>query len=215
VLGNGANVGIGTSSPTARLHVATGEANISGLRLENLTSASPASASGQGKFLTVDGSGNVILANVNGSGRQVANGWEANGEYLQSTNLGGVIVGQGIDKTPAGYNLFVSKGILTEKVKVAVKNTADWSDYVFTKRYKLRSLTEVEQFISQHKHLPGVPSANEVVKQGLDVATMDAKLLEKVEELTLYTIQLEKANQKQQQEIDELKNLVKQLLQKR
>jgi hypothetical protein len=93
---------------------------------------------------------------------------------------------------PIGYNLYVELGILTEKVKVAVKNTANWSDFVFAKDYKLKSLEEVDAFIKLNKHLPGVPSAEEVVKEGIDMATMDAKLLEKIEELTLYMIDLKK-----------------------
>ena len=101
--------------------------------------------------------------------------------------------------TPAGYNLYVSKGILTEKLKVA--NSADvmnWSDFVFNKDYKLRSLHDVESYINANKHLPEIPSAKEVGEEGIDVAAMDARLLQKIEELTLYIIQ-------QQKEIDELK----------
>lgn len=99
---------------------------------------------------------------------------------------------------PAGYKLYVQQGILTEKVKVAVANTANWSDFVFAKDYKLQSLSDVENYISNNQHLPGIPSAKEVVNDGVDVATMDAKLLQKIEELTLYVIQ-------QQKEIDKLK----------
>jgi trimeric autotransporter adhesin len=93
---------------------------------------------------------------------------------------------------PGTYNLYVTGGILTEKVKVAVNGTANWSDYVFANDYKLKPLNEVADFITKNKHLPGVPSAEEVVKNGIDMATMDAKLLEKIEELTLYIIDLKK-----------------------
>lgn len=90
------------------------------------------------------------------------------------------------------YWLWVKNGIMTERVKVAVKNTADWKDYVFDKNYKLRTLDEVEDFIKIYKHLPEIPSAEEVVRDGIDVQTMDAKLLQKIEELTLYVIELKK-----------------------
>jgi hypothetical protein len=187
--------------------------------LENLTSNSPASATGQTKFLTVDGSGNVVLGSTTSGGRVGADLWQRNGIYLQSIDDNAVIIGQGISKTPADYNLFVSKGILTEKVKVAVKNASEWSDYVFMPDYKLAPLAEVASFIKQKGHLPGVPSASEVVERGVDVAKMDAKLLEKIEELTLYSIQLEKElksmKQQQQAEIDELKKLVKQLIEQK
>ena len=88
--------------------------------------------------------------------------------------------------------LFVEEGILTEKVKVAVKTSSEWSDYVFAKEYDLKPLSEVEAFINQNNHLPGVPSAQDVVDNGIDMAKMDAKLLEKIEELTLHLIEMDK-----------------------
>jgi len=91
--------------------------------------------------------------------------------------------------------LYVQTGILTEKVKVALATSTDWSDYVFEKNYKLRSLEEVKSYVEVNKHLPGVPSANELMEQGgIDIGKMDAKLLEKIEELTLYSVQLKEEN---------------------
>jgi hypothetical protein len=113
------------------------------------------------------------------------------------------VIGGSSVSTPGTYKLYVEDGILTEKVKVAIKTTLNWSDYVFAKDYKLKPLNEVASFIKENNHLPGVPSAEEVVKDGIDVAAMDAKLLEKIEELTLYIIdlkneveKLKKANKK-------------------
>ncbi|MCR6638676.1 MAG: hypothetical protein NVV82_06695 [Sporocytophaga sp.] len=103
---------------------------------------------------------------------------------------------------PNGYSLFVVGGIMCEKAKVCVKSTSDWSDYVFANDYKLLSLSEVERFIKANKHLPDVPSAEEVTKAGIDIAKMDAKLLQKIEELTLYVIE-------QQKQIEELKSMMK------
>jgi hypothetical protein len=94
--------------------------------------------------------------------------------------------------TPTGYKLYVETGILTEKVKVSLKTTSNWADYVFEKEYKLRKLRDVEAFIKKNKHLPDVPSAEEVVKNGMDVAEISAILLKKIEELTLYNIELNK-----------------------
>jgi hypothetical protein len=111
-------------------------------------------------------------------------------KLMQVKGTGQVLIGN--TNTPSGYKLYVESGILTEKVKVAVKNTTNWADYVFDKKYKLLSLKEVEKYVKINKHLPNVPSAEEVVKEGIDMATMDAKLLEKIEELTLYVIQLNK-----------------------
>jgi hypothetical protein len=100
---------------------------------------------------------------------------------------------------PGSYRLYVHGGILTDKVKVAVYGSAQWADYVFAKDYQLKPLSEVEAFTKANKHLPGVPSAAEIVKTGgIDVSQMFAKQMEKIEELTLYIIA-------QQKEIDQLK----------
>lgn len=107
-------------------------------------------------------------------------------------------------KTPDGYKLFVEDGILTEKVRVSVKTTANWADYVFAPEYNLMPLSEVEKFTKENNHLPNVPSAKELTENGLDVAQMDAKLMEKVEELTLYLIE-------QNKQIEQLKAEVKTL----
>lgn len=107
------------------------------------------------------------------------------------------------------YSLYVENGILTEKVKVALKNTSDWADYVFDKDYELMPLNKVEEFVTKNHHLPGVPSAEEVKESGIDVATMDAKLLEKIEELTLYMIQLKADNEALKAEMEALKNKIK------
>lgn len=81
---------------------------------------------------------------------------------------------------------------MTERVKVAVATTNDWSDLVFALSYQLKPLKEVEAFIKANRHLPEVPGADEVVKGGVNLGKMDATLLQKIEELTLYTIALEK-----------------------
>lgn len=138
-----------------------------------------------------------------------------NGSELMRINANGKVrIGGDNTTTPDGYKLFVEQGILTEKVKVAISTTSDWADYVFAPDYKLMSLKEVEQFTIENKHLPNIPSAAEMVTNGLDVAQMDAKLLEKVEELTLYIIEQNKTNEVQAKEIEELKAMVKQLLAK-
>jgi hypothetical protein len=94
------------------------------------------------------------------------------------------------------YSLYVEKGVIAEKFKCALKGDAsNWSDYVFDKTYKLKSLAEVEAYIKANKHLPDVPSAEEVKCDGIDMAQMDATLLKKIEELTLYMLELKKDNE--------------------
>jgi trimeric autotransporter adhesin len=130
-------------------------------------------------------SSRVIVGDVGASSLIVGNA-------SSTTFMNGSIVVGSVPSTPAGFKLYVENGILTERVKVAIKTTANWSDYVFEKNYKLPSLENVEAFITKNKHLPGIPSANQVVAEGLDLGEMDSKLLGKVEELTLYMIELKK-----------------------
>ncbi len=107
----------------------------------------------------------------------------------------------------------------TKTTKLNV-NTTWWSDFVFNNNYKLRTLAEVETFITANKHLPDVPSETEILKNGIDVGNMQAIHMQKIEELTLYTIAQEKqlaaqqeAINKQQQEMEQLKLQVELLLQ--
>ncbi|HWB62503.1 MAG TPA: hypothetical protein VG603_03260, partial [Chitinophagales bacterium] len=98
------------------------------------------------------------------------------------------------------YSLYVEKGILAERFKCALKTDGtNWSDYVFDRSYKLMDIDSFEKFLAKNKHLPDIPSAKEVGQNGIDLAEMDAKLLAKIEELSLYIIGLQK-------EIDKLKN---------
>ncbi|MEC4004455.1 hypothetical protein OX283_007290 [Flavobacterium sp. SUN052] len=121
-----------------------------------------------------------------------------------STANGNIYIGSSTayPNTTGNYKLFVEGGILTEKVKVALRSTANWADYVFDTKYKLMPLKEVEQFIISNKHLPGVESANELSKNGLDLAQMQAKQMEKIEELTLYAIDQNKKIEQQSIEIE-------------
>jgi hypothetical protein len=107
------------------------------------------------------------------------------------------------------YRMFVEGGILTEKVKVALRSSANWADYVFEKDYNLMPLKKVEEYIAANKHLPGVASADELAKNGLDLAEMQAKHMQKIEELTLYIIEQNKAIEKNIKAIEELKSQVK------
>jgi len=120
-------------------------------------------------------------------------------------------VGIGTVQIPVGYKLAVAGKMIAEEVKVQLK--ANWPDYVFTKDYSLPTLKEVENHIKEKGHLPNIPSAKEVeANKGIELGEMNRKLLEKVEELTLYTIQQEKQLKKQSEELNELKKLVQQLV---
>ncbi len=107
------------------------------------------------------------------------------------------------------YGLLVQKGLLTEKIKVALKSSGDWSDYVFEPTYPLMPLEEVESFTKENKHLPNVPSADAMAAGGLDVAETSKMFMEKIEELTLYLIELNKEVKALKLENEALKSSLK------
>lgn len=218
ITGSG-GVGIGTSNPGALLHVHHPDggtimvSNTAGHQGVLATAGgsgwhSLAATQGDVVLRAINSNNDLILAVNGGNGTTVNSGsillatGSAYGGYekvrMKIDYAGKVSIGEPSTftmGTPGAYKLYVSDGILTEKLKVAVKTTADWADYVFKPTYKLRSLSEVETFIKTNGHLPEVPSAEEVVNNGIDMAQMDAKLLQKIEELTLYMIELKKENE--------------------
>ncbi len=123
-----------------------------------------------------------------------------------ATDYPDVIVGIGVKPNfgSGTYRLFVKDGIRTERVKVDLAAANGWADFVFDESYKLRSLEEVEKFIKTNKHLPDVPSEKEIKKEGYELTEMHKIQMQKIEELTLYLIELKKEN-------DALKKRVEQL----
>lgn len=139
----------------------------------------------------------VIEKTSLGSGKLVINANGGGGWSIHMTENGYFHYGSGL--TPSGYP-FSSQGkiLAPEFVALAVNN---WPDYVFDKKYNLMPLADVKRYIDQHSHLPNIPAAAQLEKDGIALADMSKKLMEKVEELTLYILQ-------QQEQIDELKKLV-------
>lgn len=94
------------------------------------------------------------------------------------------------ERFPSDYMLVVGGKILAEEVRI--KLIKDWADHVFNPDYQLARLPEVEQFIRAHHHLPDIPTAEEVETDGISLGQMQAKLLLKIEELTLHLIEQNK-----------------------
>jgi hypothetical protein len=116
------------------------------------------------------------------------------GDVFRLSNNGHLYLGEDLNGAFFDeYRLYVQTGIRTERIRVDVANANGWADYVFEEDYELMPTEELESFIKKHKHLPGVPSAADVVRDGIDLAEMNKILLEKIEELTLRVIELEKA----------------------
>lgn len=93
-------------------------------------------------------------------------------------------------------------GIVTAKEVVVRQNV--WSDHVFNDKYELQSLEALEDYINNHNHLPGIPDEKTIKEKGINVSEMNAKLMEKIEELTLYTIKQQKVIKSLKKEIEKL-----------
>ncbi|MEC7263732.1 MAG: hypothetical protein VXW38_08320 [Bacteroidota bacterium] len=108
----------------------------------------------------------------------------------------------GIGTTTFGsHKLAVEGSIGAREIKV---EASGWSDFVFANDYELPTLEELEAYITKNKHLPEIPSEAEVTKNGIYLGEMNTKLLQKIEELTLYLIEEHKQNQMLQQKVEQL-----------
>ena len=183
---NGGNVGIGTTNPGYELDIYGGNAQ---MRLNALNAS---------RFIFSSGSHNFGL----GSNYYVASAFDIRNEttgadVLTILNAGNV----GIGTTNPQYLLSVNGTIGTKDI--IVTNTG-WSDYVFRPGYRLRPLSEVGAYIRAHHHLPDIPTEAEVKEKGVSMAGMQAKLLAKIEELTLHLIEMEHQNRELRERIDRL-----------
>jgi hypothetical protein len=104
-------------------------------------------------------------------------------------------------QTPGAYDLAVNGKIRAQEIKV---ETANWPDYVFADTYQVPSIAEVEKYIKTNNHLPGVPTATEVEKNGMELGEMLKLQQKKIEELTLYIIGLNKKNIEQEARLKKL-----------
>ncbi|SED94903.1 hypothetical protein SAMN04487765_0891 [Tenacibaculum sp. MAR_2010_89] len=214
------NVGIGTINPSTKLDVAS---NSFGLPA---TSGSSPNGFLRIGFTDRSWGGTEILSGIINSHNQDYAGYiQAKNPINYSQNRTFLInpqggkVGIGTENIPSEYKLAVAGKTITEEVKVQLRE--NWPDFVFEKNYNLPTLTEVEKHIKEKGHLKDIPSAKDVEKNGFFLGEMDAKLLQKIEELTLYTLEQEKRLkeqdkkfEKQEKELKELKILVKRLLEK-
>jgi hypothetical protein len=117
----------------------------------------------------------------------------------------------GVGTTTPNHKLDVKGTIRTQELKVDMQG----ADFVFENNYQLRPLEEVETFIKDNKHLPEIAPAKEMQKNGVNQSEMNQKLLQKIEELTLYTIEqdklIDKQNKKNKELTDRLEKIEKRL----
>lgn len=192
--GGKVRIGTGTTAPTNALEV-NGTTVSTNLKISGLASSTE-------KVLTV-GTGGLVSStdvstfadnmgnhtatqNINLDGNKIVGSSASTNGLFVGTN-GNVRIGAGSGNPSKALEV---NGIVRSK-EVLVEITG-WSDFVFEKDYKLMSLAEVEQFVKQHGHLPDVPSANEVEENGIGLGEMNALLLQKIEEMTLHLIEMEK-----------------------
>ncbi|MBW4890146.1 hypothetical protein KXQ82_10485 [Mucilaginibacter sp. HMF5004] len=174
---NGGNVGIGVTNPGTKFQVNSDNSNswIAGVF-----------GAGTGDKVVIGLLNGVATI---GSHNNTLNAWSTLALNAEGGNVG---IGTG---DTHGYKLAVNGDIHTKKVVVDLLN---WPDYVFQPSYNLKPLSEIKTYIDQNHHLPDMPSAEKIEKDGLDLGEMNKVLMKKVEELTLYMIDLQK-------QVDQLK----------
>lgn len=206
ILPNG-NVGFGTKIPKSNIEIQSGGSETM-LKIRHRNELNPdwGVSIGQNEdlsgFLGCSGKNLEILS---GWDKQLILGTKKYDEYNGSVVFPGGKIG--IGTTTPEYKLDVVGTIRTRELKVDMQG----ADFVFEEDYELRSIEEVEEYVSVNKHLPEIAPAKEMQENGVNQSEMNQKLLQKIEELTLYVIRQNKEQKSQNKEIAILKEEIKQL----
>jgi hypothetical protein len=203
------DIGIGTTSPTASatgkiLHLIVNGDKWPCFRLERENGSTKMNTAWE-TFISSDGSYYIRNVNENKIFSPFILRPEAPTNSFYMSGNGNIGMGTTITGT---HKLAVNGTIGAREIKV---EAVGWSDFVFEQDYQLKDLEEVESFIEENKRLPDVPSEKEVLENGIQLGEMDAKLLQKIEELTLYLIEQNKLIKSQKEELEQLKAEVKEL----
>jgi hypothetical protein len=198
-------LGVGTISPAALLHIdGYNNGNYTEGEIVRIQGFNPImqfmNVTSNVGFIQAAGGNLTIGTNINTVGDVILRTAGADRVFLK--NNGKFFIG--------GDLTFSSEFTLAAKGKIAgsefvVKTVASWPDYVFAEGYKLKSLEVTEAFIKANKHLPNIPSAAEIEKNGLELGDMQKRMMEKIEELTLYLIEANKEIQILKKQMEERK----------
>jgi hypothetical protein len=212
------NVGIGTTGALDKLDISGTSGNPGRVVFGDGGNYTPYM-----KFYKWSGAGSSYLQttignSLDGQGAisfQTGSGGAAIGSDAQTTRM--IItqqgnVGVGTTTVPSGYLFAVNGSAIA--TSMTVKLQANWPDYVFKKDYILTPLSELKAYIDQNQHLPEIPSAEHIAKDGLNLGEMNRLLTKKVEELTLYLIEKDKTEKEQQSKLEALQNQINLLSQK-
>ena len=187
-------IGIGNvKSPKAKLHMRSDNNEDAGVILESVNSAYIQFLGDKNRISAKSGSGLSIMS------RESDINFDAN-QVLMNAKV--TINAPQVSSEKSDYALAVSGGILT--TKVLVKEVSEWYDYVFKDNYDLLSIDNLKRYVEENGHLPDIPSEQDVFVNGYDMVEMDGLLLKKIEELTLYTIELNNLVRRQQEVIESL-----------
>lgn len=205
------SIGLGNTTPFKKITIKTSELG-DGVWVTSNSTSQIAMLSNLGQSywngLTQSGDNMILWAgsNINqaDAGALVIGPWTSANAGLRILPSGNVGIGTA---TPGSFKLAVEGKIGAREVRVT--NTNPWPDYVFSPRYDLLPLKQVDAYIQQNGHLPDVPTEKEIHKDGYDLSKMDATLLKKIEELTLHMIELNKKMEQLTEENKRLQSKVK------
>lgn len=214
------NVGIGTSSPAYKISLGGQIGQVTtplGLAFSNDYSNN--SLAVNSKLFLYNTGGTEIYGIGVGSNADIQYHAGSTGniygrhDFYSGNNLKMTILNNGnvgIGTTSPTYKLDVCGTIRAKEVKVDLLGTCV-PDFVFKKDYKLMSLNELEKFVTTNQHLPEIAPEKEMIENGLNMKEFQMKLLQKMEEMTLYIIEQNKKNEKQEQELKLLKAEIKKI----